>query len=90
MIENAFGSIFLQPFLVYTTPDAVSYSLNSESTYDWKAEQWTVPTNASVSKLTSIGNQKVSFQFGGRYYAEAPAGGPDWGLRFSVTLLFPK
>lgn len=84
------SSTFLQPFLVYTTPTAVSYSLNSESSYDWKSEQWTVPINASVSKLTSIGDQKVSFQLGGRYYADAPAGGPDWGLRFNVTLLFPK
>lgn len=84
------NATFLQPFLVYTTPTAVSYSLNSESTYDWKSEQWTVPINLAVSKLTTVGNQKVSFQVGGRYYAEAPDGGPDWGLRFSVTLLFPK
>lgn len=84
------NSTFLQPFLVYTTPTAVSYSINTESTYNWKSEQWTVPINASVSKLTSIGDQKVSFQFGGRYYADAPDGGPDWGLRFNVTLLFPK
>ena len=83
-------STFIQPFLVYTTPTAVSYSLNTESTYVWKAKQWTVPINASVSKLVSIGGQRVSFQIGGRYYAEAPDGGPDWGLRFSVTLLFPK
>ena len=81
---------FLQPFLVYTTPDAVSYSLNTESTYDWNEEQWTIPINASVSKLTSIGDQKVSFQLGGRYFAEAPDGGPDWGIRFNVTFLFPK
>jgi hypothetical protein len=25
-----------------------------------------------------------------KYYAEGPKGGPDWGLRFMVTLLFPK
>lgn len=84
------NSTFLQPFLVYTTPTAVSFALNTESTYDWNAEQWTVPLNLSVSKLTSIGNQKVQFQLGGRYYAEAPEGGPDWGIRFNVTLLFPK
>lgn len=84
------SSSFLQPFLVYTTPEAVSYSLNTESVYDWNSEEWTVPINASVSKLTSIGDQKVSFQFGGRYYVDAPDGGPDWGLRLSATLLFPK
>jgi len=25
-----------------------------------------------------------------RYYAEKPEDGPDWGLRFATTLLFPK
>jgi hypothetical protein len=33
------SSTFLQPFLAYTTPDAWTYTLNLESTYDWKAEQ---------------------------------------------------
>ena len=84
------SSTFLQPFVAYTTPAAVTYALNTESSYDWKSRQWTVPVNMSVSKLTSIGSQKVSFQFGGRYYLDAPEGGPSWGLRFNVTFLFPK
>jgi hypothetical protein len=29
-------------------------------------------------------------QVGMRYYADKPAGGPDWGLRFATTFLFPK
>lgn len=37
-----------------------------------------------------IGEQPVSFQIGGKYYAEAPEGGPAWGLRSTITLLFPK
>ena len=81
---------FLQPFLVYTWPSATSVSLNSESTYDWDAEQWTVPLNASVSQVVSLGGQPISLQFGGRYYAEAPSGGPEWGLRFNITFLFPE
>jgi hypothetical protein len=43
-----------------------------------------------VSQLVKIGNQPVSFAFGYRNYVEAPTGGPEWGLRFVVTLLFPK
>jgi hypothetical protein len=27
---------------------------------------------------------------GYRYYVEKPDGGPDWGLRFTITFLFPK
>ena len=84
------SATFLQPFVSYTTPNAVTFLATTESTYDWKAEQWTVPIIAAVSKLTSIGDQKVSFQIGGRYYADAPEGGPDWGLRFTATFLFPK
>jgi hypothetical protein len=32
----------------------------------------------------------VQFSLGVKYYAEKPANGPDWGLRFAVTFLFPK
>jgi hypothetical protein len=27
---------------------------------------------------------------GGRYYLEGPDGGPEWGLRAGLVLLFPK
>lgn len=81
---------FLQPFLTYTTADAWTFALNTESSYDWKTDEWTVPINTSVSKLVHFGEQPVSFQLGYRHYADAPDGGPDWGLRFAVTFLFPK
>lgn len=86
----AVNQTFLQPFLSYTTPDSWTFSLNTESSYDWTGEQWTVPVNASVSKLVTFGKQPVSFQVGYRNYLDAPAGGPDWGLRFSMTFLFPE
>jgi hypothetical protein len=69
------SSTFLQPFLTYTTETKTTFGMNTESTYDWEAEEWTVP---------------ISLTLGGRYYAERPSGGPDWGLRFVVTFLFPK
>ncbi len=27
---------------------------------------------------------------GARYYAEKPDNGPEWGLRFGLTFLFPN
>ncbi|MEJ2371611.1 MAG: hypothetical protein P8Y07_12285, partial [Gemmatimonadales bacterium] len=48
------------------------------------------PSEQPVSKLTHIGKQPVSFQVGYRHYFDTPPGGPDWGLRFAVTFLFPK
>jgi hypothetical protein len=84
------SATFLQPFLSYTTPKATTYSLNTESTYDWKNSQWTVPINLSVSQLVRLGKQPVSFAFGLRSYLERPSGGPDWGFRLTVTFLFPR
>jgi len=64
--------------------------LNTENTYNWGSEQWTVPLNLSVSQLLKIGGMPMSFQAGYKYYLEKPDSGPDWGLRFQVTFLFPK
>ena len=84
------NSTFLQPFLAYTTPDAWTFSLNTESTYNWTAETWSVPINAQVSKLVTFGKQPVSLGAGVRYWAESPAGGPEGvGGRATVTFLFP-
>jgi hypothetical protein len=84
------NATFLQPFISYTTKTYTTFAVNTESTYNWQASQWTVPLNFSVQQLIKIGNQPIAFQFGYRYYAQRPSGGPDWGLRFSVTFLFPK
>jgi hypothetical protein len=85
------SATFIQPFLVYTTHTAWTYVVQTESTYDWKAEQWTVPVNLFISKLTTIGSQKVQFQVGGRYWAKSPRGGPDdFGASVKITFLFPR
>jgi hypothetical protein len=85
------NATFLQPFLSYTTPTAWTFTLSTESTYDWEGEQWTVPVNALAMKVTRIGDQLLSLGGGLRYYAESPAAGPEgWGARLMVTLLFPR
>lgn len=85
------SATFLQPFLAYGTPTGWTYSLNTESTYDWQGEQWSVPINGLVSKVTRIGGQLVSIGGGLRYWADAPEAGPEGlGYRFVFTLLFPK
>ena len=85
------NATFLQPFLSYTTPTAWTFAVNTESTYDWEAEEWTVPINATVSKLVSFGDQPVSVGGGVRYWADSSPGGPEgWGVRLTMTFLFPK
>lgn len=85
------SSTFLQPFVSYTTKDAWTFALNTESTYDWEQNEWSVPVNFTVAKLVKFGEQPVNLQVGARYWAKSPDNGADgWGFRTSVTFLFPK
>jgi|GEM_PF-546671 len=82
---------FFQPFLNYSTKDGWSYALNTESTYDWTGNHWSVPIHGQVSKIVRFGRQPVSFGGAIRCWATTPSGGPEGcGLRIVVTALFPK
>jgi hypothetical protein len=87
--EQNISAAFLQPFIAYTTHTHTTFTVDTESTYDWENEEWSVPINAMVSQIFKIGKLPVSLQVGGRYYAETPEGGPEWGIRVNFTLLFP-
>jgi hypothetical protein len=92
--EDTYGNssvTFLQPFLSYTTPKATSFTINTESTYDWENEEWSVPINVTVGQIIKIGGKPVQLTGGVRYWADSAPGGPeDWGARLVVTYLFPK
>lgn len=88
--HETINASFIQPFISHTWPSATSLTLNSETTYDWTQHEATVPINLMLSQLVRIGKQPVNFQIGGRYYADSPDGGPEWGIRFAITFLFPK
>jgi hypothetical protein len=85
------SSTFLQPFVSYTTKDAWTFGLNTESTYNWESHDWSVPINLTVSKLVKVNKQPISLLAGLRYWATAPDNGPSGlGVRAAVTFLFPK
>lgn len=85
------SSTFLQPFVSYITKTKTTLGLNTESTYDWRSEQWSVPVNMTVAQLLKIGPQIIQVGVGARYWADSPDNGPeDWGGRAYVTFLFPK
>jgi hypothetical protein len=84
------NATFLQPFLAYTTSKQTTFTLNTESTYDWEHSQWTIPINVMAAQLVKLGKTPVQFQLGAKYYAEGPSGAPEWGIRFAIFLLFPK
>lgn len=84
------SATFVQPFLSYGLGKGRTVGLNTESTYDWKAERWTIPVNLTYSQVRKFGGQLVSIGGGVRAYLDAPTGGPDWGVRVVFTLLYPK
>lgn len=85
------SNTYVQPFLVYTTAEATSFGINTESTYDWEADTWSVPINMFVGQVVKLGKLPVQINGGVRYWAESPANGPeDWGARIQVTFLFPR
>jgi hypothetical protein len=91
--RTGLNAMYLQPFFAYTTPEAVTYTINSETTANWAAsggDTWTVPINFIVSKVTKLG--PFPFQIGGGagYYVDSPdATGATWQLRTQFTLILP-
>jgi hypothetical protein len=82
---------FMQPFVTYTTRTATTFSLNTESSYDWNSRQWTTPINSGVAQVLRIGGQLVQVGAVARYWAGDSDRGPHgWGGRLTVTLLFPR
>jgi hypothetical protein len=82
---------FIQPFLSYSTRDGWSYTLNTESTYDWTGNHWAVPIHFQIAKIVRFGKQPVSFGGAMRCWATSPSGGAEGcGLRIVVTGIFPK
>ena len=83
------NQMFLQPFLAYTWKDSTTLTLNTESYYYRRTDEWSIPINLLVSHVYNFGKQPVSLAVGGRWYADTVEDGPDWGLRAVVTFLFP-
>jgi hypothetical protein len=85
------SNTFVQPFAAYTWPSAWTVSVQSESTYNWKTEKWSIPINAAVSKLVRWGKLPVSLQGGVGYWTKSPETGPE-GFRFrlQVTFVLPR
>jgi len=81
----------LQPFFSYTTKSHMTVGAFTESSYDWKGEQWSVPLIVQAGQLFKIGPQIMQFAVAGKYWAEAADDGPEgWGVRAQLTFLFPK
>lgn len=85
------NNTFIQPFIAYTTPGAWTFSLQSESSYNWMTEKWSVPVNVSASKLVTLGPLPVSLSIGFGYWLESPDGAAeDYRFRLQANFVLPK
>lgn len=88
--EADINETYLQPFVSYTTKDAWTLGLNSESTYYWTDDEASVPINLTLTKLVRLGGMALSLGPGVRYWVEDPdTAAHGWGFRFETTLVFP-
>lgn len=55
---------FIQPFVAYTMENAWTISAQSETTYNWKQEEWSIHVNFAASKLVMFGRLPVRFTGG--------------------------
>lgn len=84
------NATFMQPFLSYVTTTHTTFTVQTEAVYNWADSKWTIPITPSVSQVLKIWSQPISLLVGPRIYVEAPRLAPDWGMRFTFTLLFPR
>jgi hypothetical protein len=87
------NQMFIQPFLAYTTKDAWTFTVQSESTANWQvdgSDRWNVPINALVSKVSSFGSFPASYQLGGGYFVARPDNSATWKIRAAIVILMPR
>lgn len=89
--RNNINNTFVQPFASYTTDNAWTFALQSETSYNWDSGDWSIPVNFAISKMTKIGKVPVSIQAGVGYWLESPDAGPEgFRFRFQFTVILPK
>ncbi|WP_206420440.1 hypothetical protein [Lacinutrix jangbogonensis] len=87
---NDVNATFFQPFMTYATKTGASFSLASENTQSWDNRVFGGFVGAYYSKVTKFGKQMVQLSAGPKvFYGNNPFN-PEWGIRATLVLLFPK
>jgi hypothetical protein len=85
-----YNASYFQPFITHTFKTATSIGIDSESTYDWLSEDWTISFNNTYSQVIKIGKIPVQIGVALQYYAQSPVPGQQWGFRVNITPLLPE
>lgn len=85
------NNLYGQPFVAYTTKNAVTVTANMEAQYNYDARRTSNPLYVGVSKLMVFDGTPISFGAGPMYYVSNTPGGPSgWGARATATLVLLK
>lgn len=90
-VSGTQNNLYWQPFLDYVTSDAWTFSINTQSVYNYDVHRTQNPVNAAISKLVVTNGLPISYSFAARYNVTSMPGGPQgWGARASITFVFSK
>jgi hypothetical protein len=87
------SQLLIQPFANYNMAGGWFLTSAPIITANWEADSdntWLVPLGGGGGRVFKIGPQPVNMSLQAYYNVEKPRFGPDWSLRFTVALLFPK
>ena len=85
------NNLYGQPFLAYTTKNAVTVTANMQALYNYDTRRTSNPLYVGASKLVVLGGVPFSFGAGPMYYVSNTPGGPSgWGARATATVVILK
>ncbi len=82
----SYSTTTLELFYLRFLPGGWTVGTQPVLSYDWKAEQATIPVNLTVRKVVRFGNTPMQLSAGFDYYVEKSDDfGPDFGFKFSIA-----
>jgi hypothetical protein len=86
------SQMYVQAFLVYNWKTGAGIGISSENTFNWQSNSTTSYLVPNVTGITKLGKQMVQLQIGPRlpFIFSNSETRPDFGIRASVVLVFPK
>ncbi|MFC7338630.1 hypothetical protein ACFQY0_15650 [Haloferula chungangensis] len=81
----------LQPLVVFLPGKAWAFGSSPIISYNWEAEEWTLPLQLFASKTVKFGEVPVRLGLEMNYFLDQPDGlGEEWMIAFNFTPVFPN
>jgi hypothetical protein len=91
--EPDINQMILLYFINYNYSNGWYLTSSNFITANWKESndnRWTVPIGIGIGKIIRIKHRHIDLKAQPYWLAEKPQFGPDWGVQFTIKLLFTK